>query len=320
MSEIDPELLKRYASGQCSTQEIELVEHWLDQDEGASDPNIFEGVDKTDLKKGIWHEIQSAPIPKKSKFYIPSYLYKVAVCFILALFMGYYAVNLYKNSAHHRLTAVALVYKEVIVPKGRKAQITLTDGTFINVNSDSRLKYPVEFTGHTRVVYLTGEAHFHVAKDRTKPFIIHTARTDTRVLGTIFNVKSYPEESTTTVTVEEGRVQFSLASNPTKQLILTANLQGIAGAEQQLELQKVYAGNYTAWKNEKLIFNNLNLKEIAPLLNRWYNVNVAVGEKKLETERFTGTYQHAALNAIAEDISQALHCHYKLNAQSLLFY
>jgi len=320
MSDINPELLKRYAHGHCNPEETAKVEQWLNQDEDVVESQLFAGINKNDLKQELWNEVKPTVKSEKTRIYFPAYLYKVAICLIIAGFAGYYAFKQPQLFSKGQPTAVLPNYREMHVAKGRKAQLTLTDGTVIYLNSESKLKYPVEFTGETRVVYLSGEAHFKVAKDRTKPFIIHTAQTDTRVLGTVFNIKAYPDENRTTLTVEEGRVQFSLANDKAKNLILTAGLQGIAENNQVLRLQTVYAANFTAWKSEKLVFNNLPLKEIVPLLSRWYNVEVVIGDHKLEKERFTGTYHQAPIDTIAQDISQAFHCQFKLNGPLLLFY
>ncbi len=276
--------------------------------------------DRNSLKNEIWDDIKPVPVEKKTRPVLSGLIWKIAASFIMVCFAGYFISRVYQTSQKDKSFAVSQTYKELSVPKGRKMQITLTDGTIISLNGDTRLKYPLEFNGHTRVVYLSGEAHFKVAKNPSKPFIIHTDKTDTRVLGTVFNVKAYPGETATILTVEEGRVQFSLKADPMKQIILIANQQGIATGDQTLDHQQVYAGGYTAWKDGKLIFNNLSLNEIVPLLNRWYNVRVTIGNHKLMKERFTGTYQRTSLNAIGQDISQALHCQFKLDGQSLIFY
>ncbi len=319
MNNIDPEILKRYAAGQCSREERERVERWLNQDE-IPEPSLFAGIDQSTLKQEIWQEVRpDEPTGRKiSRFPI---LYRIAAaCILLVGFAGYFAVRLLPRSSYTQSPVASVIYQELSVPNGRKAKITLTDGTVIDLNGNSSLKYPAEFTGHTRVVYLSGEAHFKVAKNPAKPFIIHTAKTDTRVLGTVFNVKAYPEEKNTVLTVEEGRVQFSLKADPDRRVILTANQQGTAGDQNYLVQKQVFADSYVGWKDGKLIFNNLSLREIAPLINRWYDVRVLDSSSHLSKERFTGTYRQTPLYTVAEDISQAWHCHFKLNGKSLIFY
>jgi transmembrane sensor len=320
MSNIDPELLKRYANGHCTPTERGLVEEWLGKDKNTFDPQLFTGIDKVDLKEKMWQDINPVHSHTKARIHIPAYVYKLAACFVLVVFSLFFVLKYDRNSNTNKLEVNRVTYKELLVPKGRKAQITLADGTVISLNADSRIKYPITFTGHTRIVYLSGEAQFKVAKDPSKPFVIYTAKTDTRVLGTVFNIKAYPEESNTVLTVEEGKVQFSLRSDAAKYLILTPDKQGIAGPSQTLQMQQVYAAGYTAWKSDKLILNDLSLAEIAPILNRWYNARVIVNNKKIEKKRFTGTYQHGPLNLIGQDISLVFHCHFKAVNNTLIFY
>lgn len=320
MKQIDPEILKRYANGYCTAEEMTLVELWLNSEENNSArQDTFKGIDKVELKQKLWAVLNPAAV-SKPRYKLPGFAYKLAACFALICTTTYFGIRYTGHQQENRALTSSLIYKELVVPKGSKATITLTDGTEINLNADSRLKYPVAFAGNSRTIYLSGEAHFKVAKDPSKPFIIHTNKTDTRILGTVFNLKAYPEENKVLLTVEEGKVQFSSKSNPAKQLILTKNQQGTLDGEGILDQKKVYAPAYSGWKTKKLMFNDLTLKEISVLLNREYNIHLEIKNKTLSAKRFTGTYHNSALQSVARDISRALHCKYQLNYQSLIFY
>lgn len=321
MKQIDPEILKRYANGNCTPEEEDLIAAWLsDEENGPAEQDTFAGIDKEALKQGLWADLTPSSSSLKPWHQLPALAYKVAASLILICFVAYFSFRYTDKQQKKQLLAATLVYKELFVPKGSKAKITLTDGTEVNLNADSHLKYPVAFTGNSRTIYLSGEAHFKVAKNPSKPFIIHTQKTDTRVLGTVFNLKAYPEESRELLTVEEGKVQFSAKSNPKKQLILMRNQQGIINAEGKLNQESVYAVAYSGWKSAKLIFNDLSLAEISVLLNREYNIQIDTKNKSLRKKRFTGTYHNSSLQSIVRDISLALHCRYQLNNQSLIFY
>lgn len=320
MKQIDPEILKRYANGNCTPEEEALIAAWLSYEENEpAEQDTFAGIDKKALKQGLWADLNPSP-SLKPWYQLPAIAYKVAASLILICFVAYFGLRYTGQQQEKQLLAAAPVYKELFVPKGSKAKITLTDGTEVNLNANSRLKYPIVFTGDSRTIYLSGEAHFKVVKDPSKPFIIHTQKTDTRVLGTVFNLKAYLEDNSERLTVEEGKVQFSMKSNPKKQLILTRNEQGVLNADGKLNKTPVYAAAYSGWKSAKLTFNDLSLAEISILLNREYNIKVTAKNKSLRKKRFTGSYQNSSLNAIVRDISQALHCQYQLNNQSLIFY
>lgn len=321
MGAIDPQILQRYAKGECSPGERTLVERWLDQNEADTafeDDTVINHNDEEQIKQTIWADVKPGQHAKRASRKIS--LWRIgAAASVLVLLVSGLIFKLTHRPKTLPTTQTADVYTELSVPKGRKAVLTLQDGTEIHLNSGSTLKYPQAFTGRQRVVYLSGEAYFRVKHDPRHPFIIHTANTDTRVLGTVFNVKAYPEDARTTLTVEEGRVQFALKSDPAKHLILTVNQQGVAVDNQHLQLQSVTAATYTGWKDEKLVFDNLSLVEMAPLLNRWYNLKVVTGNREIEKQRFTGTYTQEPVSTIAQDISLAFHCRYKIVNNQLTF-
>ena len=98
---------------------------------------------------------------------------------------------------------------EVSTPAGTTTPITLSDGTQVLLGANSRLEYAKHFSAGKREVTLTGEARFNVAKDAGRPFIVHTEQIQTQVLGTVFDVKAYPQ-TLPDVTLYEGKVEVSL--------------------------------------------------------------------------------------------------------------
>lgn len=318
MSNIDPELLKRYANDDCSDSEQELVNDWLQKTTEIEDADLFKRINKDTLKEQIWANVKPTQ-SHVSKKLLPPYFYKIAACIALVCLTGVFIYKYDIGAKKKQPINEVSIYKELFVSKGRKASITLTDGTIVVLNSDTRFRYPEEFDGTVRKVYLSGEAYFKVAKDPARPFVIHTDKTETTVLGTVFNLKAYAEEKQTVLTVEEGKVKFALNADKNSYLMLTINDQGIAG-KNKLVQQHVYAAAYSGWQKDKLIFNDLPLAEVSALLCRKYDVKVSIKSKEIEIARFTGVYEGASLVSIAEDIRKTLHCNYKLNNGTLNFY
>ena len=104
-----------------------------------------------------------------------------------------------------------LVYNTITVPRGGEYQLTLSDGTRVWLNAETELKYPVAFVGEGREVMLKGEAYFEVAKNVSRPFVVKTEQLDIKVLGTSFNMKSYPSE-TQQVTLVQGKVEVRVGN------------------------------------------------------------------------------------------------------------
>src|SRR6185312_193071 len=97
--------------------------------------------------------------------------------------------------------------QQVLVKPGTKSKIILPDGTVVRLNSSSKLTYNNDFNENVREVNLEGEAFFDVTKDAKHPFIVHTSNIDIRVLGTLFNVKSYEQDPTIETTLLRGSIE-----------------------------------------------------------------------------------------------------------------
>ncbi len=105
------------------------------------------------------------------------------------------------------------VYNILEIPVGGEYSLVLSDGSKVWLNSASRLKFPVKFTGGSREVEVTGEAYFEIAKDKSKPFRVRFNNSTVEVLGTHFNVSAYENDNVQAVTLLEGAVKVLNAEN-----------------------------------------------------------------------------------------------------------
>jgi transmembrane sensor len=180
-------------------------------------------------------------------------------------------------------TSSELLYNTLIVPRGKKAQLLLPDGTKVWVNAASHIRYPVAFTGTLREVSLEGEAYFDVKKDDRKPFIVHCANTNVKVLGTAFNVNAYEQAIITTL--ERGRVKLNTG---TDSLFLTPGEQATSDARSGLRKKTtVYTRLYTGWKDGEVFLEDLSLERIAAQLGRAYDYEFEFADPSLKELRFT---------------------------------
>ncbi len=226
------------------------------------------------------------------------------------------------------------VYTEILAPKGSRAQVTLEDGTKIWLNADSKLKYPSRFAAYERKVFLTGEGYFDVAKENDRPFVLMTTDVRINVLGTAFNVKSYPDDSFIETTLESGSLaitplksvknaisQQQIVLEPKQKVVLykddgvvqekiqpsqskttetmeEAPLMKVNSIKEAVLVENVDTDVYISWKDEKLVFRSEQLDEIVKKLERWYDVNITLDEE-LKERVYSGTFQD-------ETIEQAL--------------
>ncbi|WP_406823817.1 FecR family protein [Pedobacter sp. KACC 23697] len=162
-------------------------------------------------------------------------------------------------------------YNQIATPLGGKYSVVLPDGTKAWLNAKSSLRFPTAFTGAERVVQMTGEVYFEVAKNPDQPFKVQSGGTEIKVLGTHFNVMAYGDEAGQKTTLIEGSIhlssgKFSQLLKPGQQALVDPS--GIK-VNNNCDLEAVMA-----WRNDLFIFKDMEVKEIARQLVRWYDIQV----------------------------------------------
>lgn len=160
----------------------------------------------------------------------------------------------------------------ITVPKGGQWQVILPDGSKIWLNSATSFSYPSIFEKQKeRIVQLSGEAYFEVAKDKLHPFIVKTDKQTVEVLGTHFNINSYADEPSVKTTLAEGRVKVS--SNTGKTTILIPGQQSVL-TNGVIKTAAANIEEALAWKNGYFRFNDESVQSIMRKISRWYNIDV----------------------------------------------
>ena len=178
-----------------------------------------------------------------------------------------------------------LVYNTMSTPRGRQFSIVLPDGSRVWLNAASSIRYPTMFTGTERKVELTGEAYFEVAKDRNRPFIVHTVTTETEVLGTSFNVSAYEEDGVVRTTLLDGSVR---TGGQEGKVLLSPGEQAQLKVGEKLKVDHhANPDQVLAWKNGAFNFQNADLHEVMRQLARWYDLDV-IYEKGVPNVSFGG--------------------------------
>lgn len=224
---------------------------------------------------------------------------------------------------------------EIVAKKGTKSRLLLPDGTQVWLNSDTKLVYKSDFNDSLREVSLEGEAYFDVVKNPKKPFIVHTSGISIRVLGTAFNVKSYPQESVIEATLVRGLIEVERNSEPhASRILLRPNekltyskplnkidgVEKIGGTEaitsapvakskaQSIEISSIPKNltdslrMETSWVYGKLLFEGDSFRDLAQKMERWFNVKITFKNNKVASYRFRGVFAdeniEEALNAL----------------------
>ncbi|WP_342645402.1 FecR domain-containing protein [Mucilaginibacter sp. CSA2-8R] len=179
-----------------------------------------------------------------------------------------------------------VAYNTIATPRGGQYQLTLTDGTKVWLNAASSLKFPTTFSGAERLVELTGEAYFEVAKNKSMPFKVMAKGVNVNVLGTHFNVMAYQDESTVQTTLLEGAVRLT---KDDAEATLIPGEQGMINTNgQNFTVKHVKVEDVVSWKDGSFNFENENIKTIMRQVSRWYDVDIAY-EGTLAKQNFGGS-------------------------------
>lgn len=178
------------------------------------------------------------------------------------------------------------IFNTLVIPVGGLYELELSDGTRVWLNSVSQLRYPVQFTGKERKVYLSGEAYFDVKTDSLRPFVVESEGMDVRVYGTEFNVTAYQDEKLRT-TLVQGKVGIKVDGE--KELLLRPGQMAEYDAQtKHLEVQEVNTYLYTAWIEGTFAFKDETIEEIMGRLSRWYDLNVFYANEEVKKQLYDG--------------------------------
>jgi ferric-dicitrate binding protein FerR (iron transport regulator) len=241
-------------------------------------------------------------------------------------------------------TSSKAIDNTVSTKAGYKASIDLPDGSKVWLNGNSKITYSGDLKGKTREVFLSGEAYFDIAKDKTRPFIIHTRTINLKVLGTAFNVRSYENDKETETSLVHGSIEVTLRNNPDKKIILKPgekllvknSLTGdslskdkksaVSDEEEPIAVlaRMRYYGNdsstvETSWTKNRLVFYDERLDKIALNLERWFNVSVTIKNEKLKKGKYTATIEEGdKLHDVLEALKTAEGFHYSINNKAVI--
>lgn len=235
--------------------------------------------------------------------------------------------------------------KETLVAQnGSRTRSLLPDGTTVWLNAGSRLFFVNDFSGNTREVGLEGEAFFDVAKKPEQPFIVHTSGIDIKVLGTAFNVKSYPEDKNVETTLYRGHVQVFRAEDaaktpielrPNEKLVLPKNAATVLADLSEngksvvtllpprviithIDSTKKENERFeTAWLYSRLEFRGDSFEELARKLERWYNVTVVFTDEKVKQLSFNGSFEKETVEQAFAALKEANAFSYKINKDEI---
>lgn len=193
---------------------------------------------------------------------------------------------IYNENGGNGVDSKEVIYNTIRVPRGGEYSLKLSDGTKVWLNSETVFRFPVDFVGKTRRVYVRGEAFFDVEHDKKKPFIVDANGSTVKVLGTRFNVQSYKGEDAVVTTLVQGKVR--VANNYSKTEIRPGQQSVVYKDSKDIKVREVDASVYMAWIRGVFEFEDMSLEYIVSQLERWYEVEFVFADESLKKVRFTG--------------------------------
>lgn len=208
-----------------------------------------------------------------------------------------------------------LRYNTLTVPYGKQFELVLSDGTTVNLNAGTSLKYPVKFLDNQpRQVFLIGEAYFNVTKDKEHPFIVNTNDLNVEVLGTQFNFSSYPEDQEIGVVLVEGSVNLYTSKHKNEKTLLQPGFMGVYNRDIDSKIYKkpVITDIYTAWIDGELVFRNMTLDAILKKMERHFNVKIVYSKTDLSNEKFNASFRNEPIEKILEYFKITYNINYQI--------
>ncbi|HWV64962.1 FecR family protein [Chitinophaga sp.] len=326
-------LLERYNQGNCSPEEAAIVDQWFEninrhKSTYAADKELDRELDSIRLQ--LNEHINPAP---KVRHIRTGYWYAATAAVVLlaaGLFWFNRQLSPTRATGNFQPPVIALQsnrvirngFVEISTPKGNRESITLEDGSSLELNAGSKVRYPEHFGAGSRTIFLEeGEAFFNVAPDPARQFVVHTGELATTALGTAFNIRAYASENKVTVALVSGKVkvdQLDKNSHPASSLILQPSEQ-ISYDRISLSLVKsVFSKpeDITGWKQGYLVFRDAPYNEIVTGIENRYGITV-VNESNKKEWNYNGSFKNESLKDVMDIICLAKSLSYTIKKDTV---
>jgi len=336
------ELLIKFLNNQCSPEELDEIFRWIGtgalsedsinlalsdwknfEEKHSNVPNEKFGLllDKIHHQININEFVKPNVRQRNTITVLVSWMTKAAAILLMPvltflLYVLYDPSFISSNRNNSGLDSI-----EVIASVGARTIVQLSDGTEVNLNYGSKLKYPREFKGNTRELILSGEGFFNVAHDPKHPFVVKTKQLHIKALGTKFNVLTYPENEKVETTLIEGKVvlEQSDKNGTTKSIgsLVPGEHVDYNPTTGELSSTQGSVEKYIAWKDGILFFDNAEISDVAEKLGRMYNVEIDVADE-IKDYTYTVKFVDESLSQILDLLTRATPVNYKMYPRNKL--
>jgi ferric-dicitrate binding protein FerR (iron transport regulator) len=292
-------IAKRTIEGKASIDEKEALRTFIERypDEGMFIEEMFplthwkEGPGRP-LPAGMEHRLLENILGRRS-VRRPGAIRQLTRIAVAAAILGVCVISgLVLLSKRHAGPAVALKMMTLSTQYGQVKSVVLEDGTHILLNGGTTLRFPENFTGGIREVFLDGEAFFDVSKDSLRPFVIRSPRVSTTVLGTSFSMRSASKEQVSAIAVATGKVRVEVGSSAAA--IVTPGQEAVylSGDGSGIQKKQVNIAGIGAWKDHWFYYEHTTLREILADLERAYGLHFRVADPTVLNYTYNATFKN----------------------------
>ena len=324
-------VLKAITHKELSRQEKELLDNWLKEsqknrmifnqlkltlkypDEDRVSEMKVEGLNR--LKRVINSDFnQSINTSKRNSRTVQ--ILKLAATIVLIISASLVIYRYQEDSSPPIEQTVRLIEKTSL--PGQKITVTLSDGTIVKLNSDSKIIVPDHFANDVRQVELIGEAFFDVNRDTSRPFIIKTNDLKVEVLGTSFNLRSYSNSRNSLVAVKTGRVAVNKISGTEKIYLEPNEMVSLKGNGDFSKSQIVNNDLVFGWTDQRLVFDETSLEDVFEQMDRWFGVEIVIERDIINKRPYTASYKNPTLEEVFKSLSHLYQFNYKKDGNRII--
>lgn len=285
-------ILNSYLENKLTRKERNQVDEWFDSFGYSTDIEPLRDEKKVKrIHRALNERLQRHIGQRQHGRRLNRWFAAAAACLVFAVLAWWvWPAGPVKYSLGAKGTDPAVIYDTVRTGPGKMKQIELPDRTVVWLNANSQIHYSGRSFDKDRDVFLDyGEAFFEVTENPEKPFVVHSKELDTKVLGTSFNIKDYPQLGYAVVQVKTGRVAVSSPDN-TWQSMLTAGTGGKYDKNQQVfTTDNRTAGDAGSWKEGKILLDDATFAELALVMYNRFQITLKTRLPQASRFRYTMT-------------------------------
>lgn len=323
MDNLNDELIVKFLEGKCSEQELNELNSWMDQSDknaealfsmeetfhiGKAQAQLSD-IELAHAENKLFKRIAAEQQKQKRTLHIRQWMQYAAAAVVL-ICIG--SVTAHYLTSHHPDMLVAIANEGIV------KEIDLPDGTKVWLNNNGVLKYPREFTGKDRNVFLNGEAYFDVTKDKKKPFIVDSEAMRVEVLGTVFNFKSYKNAQYAVATLIEGEIEVKGMHDEGQIILAPGQRAELNRKTNRLIVKQVDAQMDGVWHNDLIPFEKANIFTITKALERFYDVKIILSPDIQTDKTYSGVLRKKeTIESVLSSLQNSIPFNYKIEKSNI---